>query len=86
MITNDAKCTSRIKSCIGTTEASFNDYTLFTSKLDFKFKEVIYKMLHVECSFYGAETWTLLKVDRKYMKVLKFGTGEEWRRSVGMTL
>jgi hypothetical protein len=32
---------------------------------------------------YGAETWKLLKADRKCLKVLKYGAGEGWRRSVG---
>jgi len=31
---------------------------------------------------YCAETWTRLKVDQKYVKVLTCGAGEEWR-SVG---
>jgi hypothetical protein len=32
---------------------------------------------------YGAENWTLLKVDQKYLKGLKCGAGEGWRRSDG---
>jgi len=32
---------------------------------------------------YYAETWTRLKVDQKYVKVLTCGAGEGWRRSVG---
>jgi hypothetical protein len=31
---------------------------------------------------YGAETWTLRKVDQKYLNVLKCGAGEGWRKSV----
>jgi hypothetical protein len=31
----------------------------------------------------GAETWTLRKVDQKYLVVLKWGVGEGWRTSVG---
>jgi hypothetical protein len=34
-------------------------------------------------AMYGAETWTLRKVDQKYWEVLKCGAGEEWRRSFG---
>jgi hypothetical protein len=31
---------------------------------------------------YGAETWTLRKVDQKYLGSLKRGAGEGWRISV----
>ena len=51
MITNDARRTSEIKSSIVATKASSNKKTFFTSKLYFKFKEEIYKVLHVERSF-----------------------------------
>jgi hypothetical protein len=29
---------------------------------------------------YGAETWTLQRVDQKYWNVLKCDVGEGWRR------
>jgi len=32
---------------------------------------------------YGAETWTLRKVDLKYLGSFECGAGEGWRRSVG---
>ena len=31
---------------------------------------------------YGVETWTLQKVDKKYLEVLKCVAGEGWRKSV----
>ena len=40
-------------------------------------------MLHFEHSLYGAKTWTLRKVDQKYVKSLNCGVGEDWSRSVG---
>jgi hypothetical protein len=35
-------------------------------------------------ALHGAETWTLQKVDQKYLKILRCGVGEGWRRSVGL--
>jgi hypothetical protein len=31
-------------------------------------KEETSEMIHLECSFYGAETWTLWKADQKYLE------------------
>jgi hypothetical protein len=84
MITNDARCTREIKSRIAMAKATFNKKkNHFTSKLDLNLrKELIYCYIW-SIAFYGAETWTLRKVDQSIWKVLKCGAGEEWRRSVG---
>jgi hypothetical protein len=34
-------------------------------------------------ALYSAERWTLRKVDKKYLRILKRGVGEGWKRSVG---
>ena len=34
-------------------------------------------------AMYGDETWTVRKVDQKYLESLKCGAGEGWIRSVG---
>ena len=34
-------------------------------------------------SIYGAETWTLRKVDQKYVESFQCGAGEGWIRAVG---
>jgi hypothetical protein len=34
-------------------------------------------------AFFDTVTWTLQKVDQKYLESLKCGAGKEWRRSVG---
>jgi hypothetical protein len=49
------------------------------SRLDIKLvKYYIWIMV-----LYGAETWTFGKIDQKYLeKVLEFGAGKGWRRSV----
>jgi hypothetical protein len=52
MITNDARSTREIKFRIAKEKAAVNKKkTLFTSKLDLKFKEETQEMLHLECSF-----------------------------------
>jgi hypothetical protein len=33
--------------------------------------------------FYVVETWTLQKLDQKYLESLKYDAGEGWRRSFG---
>jgi hypothetical protein len=35
---------------------------------------------------YGGETWTVRKVDQKYLESLKCGAGAGWKRSVGTIL
>jgi hypothetical protein len=49
-------------------EAAFNKKkSLFHQQIGLKFKEETSKVLHFEHSFlYGAENWTLRKVDQKY--------------------
>jgi hypothetical protein len=52
MITNDEICKREIKSRIAMAKAALSKKkTLFTSKLDLKFKEESSKVLHLECSF-----------------------------------
>jgi hypothetical protein len=52
VITNNARCTREIKSRIAMAKAAFNKKkNLFTSKLEFKFKEETSKVLHLEHSF-----------------------------------
>ena len=53
MITNDARCTSEIKSRTATAKGALNSNmtTLFTSKPDLKLKEETSNVLHLEHSF-----------------------------------
>jgi hypothetical protein len=37
-------------------------------QISFKFKDETSKMLHLEHILYGAETWTLRKVNQKYLE------------------
>jgi hypothetical protein len=59
MITSDARYTCEIQSRIAKVNAAFNrKETLFTSALGYIWSR----------AFYGAETWTLQKVDQKYLE------------------
>jgi hypothetical protein len=61
-----------------------NSTRLFTSKLDLNLRKKLVKCYIWSIALYGAETWTLEKVDQKYLK--RFVAGERWRRSVGLIM
>jgi hypothetical protein len=65
MITSDARCTREIKSTIAMAKAAFNKKkTLFTSKLYLNLRKKLVKCYIWSIALYGAETWTLRKVDQ----------------------
>ena len=69
MITNNARRTRKIKSRIIVGKAAFyKKKTLFTSKLDLNLRKKLVKSYILSISLYGAETWTLRKVDEKYLE------------------
>jgi hypothetical protein len=49
-------------------KAAFNKKTLFTSKLDLHLSKKLVKCYIWSIALCGAETWTLGKVDRKYLE------------------
>jgi hypothetical protein len=52
-------------------KASFNKrINLFTIKLDLNLSKKLVKCYIWSIAFYGAETWTLRKVDQKYLESL----------------
>jgi hypothetical protein len=63
MITDDERCTREIKSGIAMAKASFYKKTLFTSKLDLNLRQKLVKCYIWSIALYGAETWTLRKLD-----------------------
>jgi hypothetical protein len=68
-IKNTARCTREIKSGIVMAKAAFNKKkTLFTSKLDLNLRKKLVKCYIWSIALYGAETWTLRKVDQKYLE------------------
>jgi hypothetical protein len=78
MITNDARCTREIKARIAMAKAAFNKRnTLFTSKLDLELKKKLVECYIWSIALYGAETWTLKKLGRKYMESFEMWC---WRR------
>jgi hypothetical protein len=78
MITNDARCTCEIKSRTAMAKAAFNKTkTHVTSKLDLNLREKLVKCYIWSIALCGAETWTLGKVDQKYVENVELWC---WRR------
>jgi hypothetical protein len=78
MVTNDARSTREIKARIAMAKAAFNKKkTLFTSKLDLELREKLVKCYIWSIALYGAETWTLRKLDQKYLERFEMWC---WRR------
>jgi hypothetical protein len=68
-ITNYARCTREIKSRIAMAKTAFNKKkTLFTSKLELYLRKKLVKCYILSIALCGAETWTLRKVDQKYLE------------------
>ena len=64
---NSARCTCGIKSRIAMAKTAFNrKNTLFTSKLELNLRNKLVKCYIWSVALYGAETWTLQRVDQKY--------------------
>ena len=71
-LTNDAKCTlNKIRDCHGT--SSIQQGQSLHQQTGLIFTKENKEIIHLGHSFYGAETWTLRKVDQKYL-----GSFETW--------
>jgi hypothetical protein len=57
-------------------KSAFNKKTLFTSKLDLELRNKLVKCYIWSIALYGAETWTLRKLDQKYLE----GFATCWKR------
>ena len=69
LITNGARCIHEIKSRIVMQKVALNrKKSLFTSKLDLYLRKKLVKCCIWSIALYGAETWTLRKVDQKYLE------------------
>jgi hypothetical protein len=69
IITNDVRCTCAIKSRIAMAKVAFNKKkNLFTGKLDLNLRKKLVKCCIWNIVLYGAETWTLRKIDQKYLE------------------
>jgi hypothetical protein len=80
MVTNDARCTQEIKARIVMAKAASNKKTLFTSKLDLELRKELVKCYIWSITLYGVKTWTLRKLDQKYLESFICDAGEGWRR------
>jgi hypothetical protein len=78
MITNNARWTREIKSRIAVAKAAFNKKkTVSMSKLDINLRKKLVKCYIWSIALYGAKTWTLRKVDQKYLESFEMWC---WRR------
>jgi hypothetical protein len=77
MITNYARCTREITARFTMAKSAFNKKTLFTSKIDSELKKKLVKCYICSIALYGAETWTLRKVEQKYLESFEMWC---WRR------
>jgi hypothetical protein len=59
-------------------KVAFNMRALFTSTLDLELRKKLVKCYIWSIALYNTETWT--------RKVLKYGVGEGWKRSVGLVM
>jgi hypothetical protein len=78
MITSDARCTHEITSSIAMAKAASNKKkNLFTCKLDLNLRKKLVKCYIWSIALYGSETWTLRKIDQKYLENFEMWC---WRR------
>ena len=78
MLTRDAKYTCEIKSGMDTAQATFNTKkNLYFSKLYLDLLKKLVKRCTWNIALCGAETWTLRKVDEKYLESFKCCAVEE---------
>ena len=78
MVTSDARYSCKSKSTFATTKAAcINKKTLFTSKLDLNLRKELLICYIWILAFYGAENWTLRRVDKKYKESFEMCC---WRR------
>jgi hypothetical protein len=83
-MTNDARHTREIKSRIAMENVAFNKMkALFTSKLDLNIKNKIIKYYILSIVLYGAETWTLRKLNQIYVRSIEMWCWRRLRRAVG---
>jgi hypothetical protein len=69
MITSDARYIGEIKSRIAMAKTAFDKKkSLFPSKLDLNLRKKLLKCYIWNIALIGAKTWTLRKVDQKYLE------------------
>jgi hypothetical protein len=88
-IANEAGCTCEIKSRMAIAKATFKKKkkkkkkTRFISKLDLILRKKLVKCNIYNITLYGAETWTLRKVDQKHVESFEMWC---WKRMEKISL
>jgi hypothetical protein len=68
-ITNDSRRTRKMKSRISMAKAIVNEKRLFcTCKLELNLRNTLVVCYILSLALFGAESWPLQKVDRKYLE------------------
>jgi len=83
MITNNARCSCKIKWRIATAKAALTKKTLFTSKLDFNSRKKLVKQYIWNITLYGATTRTLQKINQKYLRSFEMWC---WRTKISWSV
>jgi hypothetical protein len=65
---NDARCTSELRTRFSLAKAVLNKRALSSSKLDFNAIKKLVKCYTWSIVLYSAETWTLWEVNRQYLE------------------
>jgi hypothetical protein len=81
MMINAARCTNVIKSRIAMEQHSIGR-RFFTCKFDFNLRKKLAKCCSWNIALYGAETWTLRKLNQKFLESFEQWC---WRRMEKIT-
>jgi hypothetical protein len=77
---NDKNGGCKIKSRTAMVKAAFKkNMARLIRKLDLSLREIVNCYIW-STALFGAETWTLRKVEQKYLQLCKCGAGEGWKR------
>jgi hypothetical protein len=74
MLTNDARGTLELKYRIALAKEAINKKNILARKLDLNLRKERVKCYIWSIALYGAEIWTLRKIDQKYLESF-----EMWR-------
>ena len=78
VLTRDAYCTKEIKARIAIAKEAFNrKISLLTSKVHIALRKKLVKCYIWSIALYGSETWTLRKLEKKYLESFEMWC---WRR------
>ena len=79
VLTRDGYCTREIKMRITIAKEAFNRKISFlTRKLNIELSEKLVRCYVWSIALYGSETWTLRKLEGKYLESFEICAGGEW--------